>query len=65
MLSSVIILVNLSQLVQLLFSQVSVKASESMPDEGNESHCEEDHFLYTQVTTFIFTGFSKRIGVNA
>nr|CAN70025.1 hypothetical protein VITISV_030173 [Vitis vinifera] len=30
-------------------SQVSVKALEkSMPDEGNESHCDEDHFLYTQ-----------------
>ena len=31
-------------------SQVSVKALEkSMPDEGNGSHCDEDHFLYTQV----------------
>ena len=32
-----------------MLDEVSVKALEkSMPDEGNESHCDEDHFLYTQ-----------------
>ncbi|XP_034706640.1 uncharacterized protein LOC117930220 isoform X2 [Vitis riparia] len=32
-----------------MLDEVSVKALEkSMPDEGNGSHCDEDHFLYTQ-----------------
>ncbi|KAL6324320.1 hypothetical protein AAG906_012566 [Vitis piasezkii] len=33
-----------------MLDEVSVKALEkSMPDEGNESHCDEDHLLYTQL----------------